>query len=193
MVLYKAAAEIPQILDPARRRFLGKAGLGFAAAMFPQALLANNFWEQPRTLWIKRAQTGETVRETYWANGRIVRPGYERICHVLRDVQAGVTGEMTLRVLDILAGTQGYFKAYGQDRLILATSGLRIKATNGKTEGAAKDSEHTRANACDFTMEGVTPSYLSKLGLYLQGGGIGLYTAKNFVHVDGGNVRFWQG
>lgn len=185
---------LPEIPNPSRRNFLFKAsGLALGTAMFPQVLLARGFWEQPRTLYIKRAQTGETVRETYWADGRIVRPGYERICHILRDVRADVAGQMTLQVLDVLAGTQGYFRAYGQDRLLIATSGKRTPATNGSTEGAAKDSEHMRDNAVDFYMEGVPAAYLSNLGLYLQGGGVGWYPAKNFVHVDGGRVRFWKG
>ncbi|CAM5223171.1 ATP-dependent RecD-like DNA helicase [Castellaniella defragrans] len=132
---------LPQIECPGRRRFLLASGSLGITAMFPQTLLAQGFWDQPRYLHIKRAQTGETVRETYWANGQIVRPGYERICHVLRDVQAGVKGQMTLRVLDILAGTQGWFRAYGQDRLIIATSGKRTPKTNSATEGAAKDSQ----------------------------------------------------
>ncbi|MGS1117403.1 YcbK family protein [Castellaniella sp. UC4442_H9] len=185
---------LPLITSPGRRRFLLNAsGLVAAATMFPHVLFAQGFWEQPRYLHIKRAQTGETVRETYWADGRIVRPGYERICHVLRDVQAGVAGQMTLRVLDILAGTQGWFRAYGQDRLIIATSGKRTPATNRATEGAAKDSQHMHDNAVDFLIDGVPTSYLSKLGLYLRGGGIGWYPNRHFVHVDGGWIRFWKG
>lgn len=184
---------LPLIECPGRRRFLFGAGSLGIATMFPQVLLAQGFWDQPRYIHIKRAQTGETVRETYWANGQIVRPGYERICHVLRDVQAGVTGQMTLRALDILAGTQGWFRAYGQDRLIIATSGKRTRKTNGATEGAAKDSQHLHDNAVDFLIEDVPASYLSKLGLYLQGGGIGWYPNRHFVHVDGGRIRFWKG
>lgn len=183
--------------SPARRQFLQKASaVGAATAaglIFPPGVLANDFWQRPRTLYLRRAGTNETIRETYWADGKILMPGYKRICHILRDVRAGVSTEMNLRLLDILAGTQGWFLSHRQDRLIVVTSGLRTEVTNANTEGAAKNSNHKDGRAADITIPDVPADYLAKLALYLQGGGVGWYPSRHFVHVDTGRQRFWKG
>lgn len=186
-----------EILSPDRRLFLKRAcALGSATAaglIFPPGVLANDFWHRPRTLYLRRAGTNEIIRETYWADGSMITPGYKRVCHLLRDVRAGVSGDMSPRLLDILAGIQGWFRSYKQDRLIVVTSGLRVETTNANTEGAAKNSRHKTGGAADITIPDVPADYLAKLGLYLQGGGVGWYPSKHFVHVDDWKQRFWKG
>lgn len=190
-------ADSPELLSPERRQFLLRASaLGASAAaslIFPPGVLANDFWERPRTLYLRRAGTDETVRTTYWADGQILQPGYASVCHVLRDVKAGVSADMSPRLLDILAGIQGWFRSYKQDRLIVVTSGLRTATTNANTEGAAKNSRHKTGGAADITIPDVPADYLAKLGLYLQGGGVGWYPSRHFVHVDDWKQRFWKG
>ncbi|ANN80896.1 YcbK family protein [Bordetella flabilis] len=186
-----------ELLSPDRRQFLLKASvLGGATAaglLFPPGVLANDFWQRPRTLYLRRAGTDELIRETYWADGSIVGPGYRRVCHLLRDVKAGVATDMSPRLLDILAGIQGWFRSYKQDRLIVVTSGLRTETTNANTEGAVKNSRHKTGGAADITIPDVPADYLAKLGLYLQGGGVGWYPNRHFVHVDDWRQRFWKG
>lgn len=185
------------VSSPDRRRFLlqGSSLLLSASAglIFPPGVLANDFWEQPRSLYLRRAGTDETIRETYWAHGKLVEPGYKSICHLLRDRRAGVSTEMSPRLLDILSGIQGWFKAFGQDRMIVVTSGYRTKKSNENIEGAAKNSRHMTGGAADITIPDVPSDYLAKLGLYLQGGGVGWYPSRHFVHVDDWKQRFWKG
>lgn len=185
------------LLSVNRRQFLLKgASLGLTAAtalIFPAGVLANDFWERPRTLYLRRAGTDETIRSTYWADGQIVKPGYEEVCHLLRDVKAGVSTDMSPRLLNILTGIQGWFRAHKQERLIVVTSGLRTDTTNANTEGAAKNSRHKTGGAADITIPDVPADYLAKLGLYLQGGGVGWYPSRHFVHVDDWKQRFWKG
>jgi uncharacterized protein YcbK (DUF882 family) len=45
--------------------------------------------------------------------------------------------------------------------------------------------------AVDFSVAGVDVSRLSHFGLWLRGGGVGIYPTRNFVHVDSGRVRSW--
>ena len=164
-----------------------------AGSMFPPDVLANGFWQRPRTLYLRRVGTNETIRETYWADGKIQRAGYAKVSHLLRDVQAGVSVDMSPRLLDILAGIQGWFRAHHQDRVIVVTSGLRTETTNANTEGAVKNSRHKTGGAADITIPNVPADYLAKLGLYLQGGGVGWYPNRHFVHVDDWTQRYWKG
>jgi len=169
-------------------------GAATAGAMiFPPSVLANDFWQRPRSLYLRRSGTNEIIRETYWADGVILTPGYKKICHLLRDTRANVSTDMSMRLLDILSGIQGWFRSYKQDRLIIVTSGLRIETTNANTEGAAKNSRHKTGGAADITIPDVPADYLAKLGLYLQGGGVGWYPSRHFVHVDDWRQRFWKG
>ena len=96
-------------------------------------------------------------------------------------------------LLDILRGMQGSFEAAGTSRPIILNSGYRSPQTNKKTEGAARNSQHLSGKAADIVIPDVPTDYLAKLALYLQGGGVGFYPSKGFVHVDSGNLRVWKG
>lgn len=170
--------------------------LGAATLAIPNLATAGttgniDFWSKPRRLQLRRPATGESVSTVYWEEGRIIRSEYDRINHILRDVRANETCAMDVNLLNILAGIQGWFSAYGQPRWIEVTSGYRTRATNGATEGAAKDSQHVEGKAADIRITGVPSEYLYRLGQYLQGGGVGWYPTRNFVHVDTGRLRTW--
>lgn len=188
-MIYSKPSE-KQNLCYGRRRFIiaGAAGL-----FLPSSVLGATFWDLPRLLHLRRASTGEVVKETYWANGKVVEPGYKKVCHLLRDVTANESIAMSLGLLDVLTGIQGWFRAYGQERLLIITSGYRSVRTNSATEGAAKNSLHTQGRAADITIPGVPVTYLANLGVYLRGGGVGWYPSRNFTHVDDGRIRTWKG
>lgn len=156
-------------------------------------VLADGFWEQPRTLHLKRTSNGEEVKATYWRDGRIVDSEYRRLCHLLRDTQANQSTDMHIVLLDIMAGMQGYFRAYGQDRIIMVNSGYRTPWTNANTEGAKKNSLHIKGEASDIWIPNVPVAYLANLAKWLRGGGVGIYPAKKIIHVDRGEIRQWRG
>ena len=158
-----------------------------------QPLASPAFWDLPRTLWLRRAATGEEIRETYFSNGRLQTRGYDRVCVLLRDVRTGQAVQMHAVLLDILRGMQGWLEGYGYPRPIIVNSGYRSRGTNAMTEGAALGSMHLRGRAADIRVPGVPTDYLARLGLYLSGGGVGFYPAKGFVHVDSGRLRAWRG
>ena len=155
--------------------------------------LAQSFWEYPRSLWLQRPATGEEQKVVYWADGQYDVEGYRRACHMLRDVQANVTVAMDPVLLDILRGIQGWFDIHGLQKPLILTSGYRSPRTNATTEGAARNSQHVAGKAADIRIPDVPASYLGKLAQYFQGGGVGFYYAKNFVHVDTGRLRVWTG
>lgn len=176
-----------------RRQFLSSIAIGTAAITAPGLALSQTFWESPRTLWLKRAGTQEEERLIYWANGQYLGDGYRQACNLLRDLKANQAVTMDPTLLDILRGIQGWFEAAGIYKPIIVSSGYRAPQTNANTEGAARNSMHLYGKAADLWLPDVPSDYLARLALYLQGGGVGVYTGRGFVHVDSGKLRTWRG
>lgn len=176
-----------------RRQFLTASCFALSPFGWASPAHAASFWDYPRTLWLKRPQTGEEQRLVYWANGQYDTNGYRQACHLLRDVQANQTVVMDPVLLDILRGIQGWFEAAGISKPIVINSGYRSPHTNANTEGAAKNSMHLHGKAADLWLPDVPADYLARLALYLQGGGVGIYASRGFVHVDSGRLRAWRG
>lgn len=175
-----------------------------------------DFWSVPRWVWIRRASTGEELKLTYWSDGHIHIPAHRQISWFLRDrrfeallasdstvlSQAIKRGRLSAAqmtpwalidpiVLDILYAYSAWLHVYGIHRAIECTSGFRHFLSNELTEGAAKDSWHTKAGAVDFFIPGVSTEQVARFGMWLAGGGVGLYRSKNFTHADRGRVRSW--
>ncbi|WP_232290841.1 YcbK family protein [Polaromonas naphthalenivorans] len=152
-----------------------------------------DFWSMPRTLHLYRPATRETVHATYFANGEVILCEYEKLCILLRDVQAGQAVQMSLVTLDILAGIQGWLRANGINSPLHTNSGYRSPLTNNHTEGAAKNSRHMYGMAWDGRVPQVSTESLARFAVYLKGGGVGFYQEKNFLHIDSGSLRTWRG
>ena len=185
------------ILVPGRRRFLMQLAGVAACVAAPAYGQSADFWSIPREIWLYRpAGKGqprdEQVRAVYWADGKLIPEGYIKLCHILRDVQAGQVVQFDLVTLDIARGVYGWLRANGIDRPLIVNSGYRSPRTNAH-EGGARNSLHTRAQALDLRIEGVSPAALSQFGRYLAGGGVGYYPSKNFTHLDRGRIRNWVG
>jgi uncharacterized protein YcbK (DUF882 family) len=185
------------ILAPGRRRFLQQLAGTAACVAAPAFGQSSDFWSLPRELWLYRpAGKGqprdEQVRVVYWADGRIIPEGYIEICRILRDVQAAQVVQFDLVTLDIARGVYGWLRANGIDKPLIINSGYRSPHTNAN-EGGVRNSLHTRAQALDLRIEGVSTEALSRFGRYLAGGGVGYYPSKNFTHLDRGRIRNWVG
>lgn len=214
------------------RRNSLKAIAATAAAVFAPAVHARTeagfeggnaedtpgFWERPRWVWLRRAQSGEQLRLVYWRDGQILDEAHQQISWLLRDLrfermlsdgspligraldQGRIRQEhlspwvmMDPTMIDVLYAYSAWLHNFGMGRAIEATSGFRHVITNDMTEGAARGSEHTRGRAADITVPGVGVTSLARLGVYLRGGGVGVYQARNFLHIDSGRVRSWAG
>jgi uncharacterized protein YcbK (DUF882 family) len=173
----------------------GHASTVLAAPPANAPVLDNNFWEKPRELWLKRSQTGDELRAVYWKDGTFLVEGYVGLCKLLRDVRADQAVQMDPLLLDVLAGMQGYYRAFGWNQPIYVTSGFRSVATNKAlvSEGAALNSMHLYGKAADIHMPGIPVTHLGKVKQYLHDGGVGFYERRGFVHVDTGTLRSWRG
>lgn len=170
---------------------LAKTGL-----LLPQYYADDNtsaeFWAKPRVLNLYRPVTGEHRQVCYWRDGAVDYKGYAEACHMLRDVRAGVTMAIDLRLLNILRGTAGWLEAsYGIHDPYEIHSGARTDKTNNATEGAAKDSLHKKGMASDGKIRGLPVDYLGSLIAAYRAGGVGFYVAREFIHQDVGRVRYW--
>jgi uncharacterized protein YcbK (DUF882 family) len=169
--------------------------VALAAVPLRLGQIPDNFWSQPRELWLRRQGTTEEIREVYWRDGNIVPEGYWKICALLRDAKANVMTTMDPGILDVLWGITGYYRAWRWMQPIVATSGFRTLATNSSLmhEGAARNSMHLYGKAIDVFIKGVPPKDIGILGLHLRQGGVGFYPSKGFTHLDTGRMRTWRG
>lgn len=180
------------LLLPSRRKILRAATGAIASLALPALAQLPNFWDMPRELWLYRPDTNEQVRAVYWANGVIVPEGYDAICRLLRDTHMNMAVQFDLVTLDIARGVFGWLQGAGVDRPLIINSGYRHPKTNA-TEGGVRNSLHTRAQAIDMRIDGVSNESVARFGLYLAGGGVGFYPGKQFTHMDRGRIRFWRG
>ena len=180
------------------RRQLLAASAALPAIFMGQASAANvqvapDFWSQPRYVWLKDQASGEEIKETYWADGRIIMPNYEKICWFLRDRKRDEAVYYSTVVLDVMYATAGWLAYFKMPRAIVKTSAYRHPKTNAAIEGAVKDSFHTKGRAIDGYIPGVPIDRTATFGKWLQAGGIGFYPSRNFTHWDDGNQRVWKG
>ncbi len=61
------------------------------------------------------------------------------------------------------------------------------------SEGVANNSLHTYGMAIDVRVPGAPVEYVWRTALDLGMGGCGLYRSSDFVHLDVGPVRSWDG
>lgn len=175
------------------RRHLFGLGLGAVGA----SLLGSGAWanEMPaRSLSFQNLHTGEKLKATYWAGGRYIEDALAEVNNVLRDFRTGDVHRMDPRLLDKLTVIRARLEVSAPIQII---SGYRSPASNAKlaarSEGVARHSLHMEGQAIDIRIEGVDLDRVHKAALGLGEGGVGLYPVSNFVHVDTGRTRRWQG
>lgn len=181
-----------------RRRFLaiGAGALVTAAAgMTARSASAQSAIITPeRTLSIYNLHTGENLKTAYWVQGEYIPESLTDINHLLRDFRNNEIKPIHLGLLNLL---HDITQRLGTSKPIQLISGYRSPATNAqlhaRSSGVAKHSLHMDAMAADIRIPGHDLSELHKVAMAMQGGGVGYYPKSDFVHVDIGRVRYWNG
>lgn len=173
---------------------LNRRALIGAALTLPLATPALASSPAPRSLSILNLHTGERLAATYWEAGAYVEDALAGLAKVLRDHRTGETHAMAPRLLDLVANLQAEFSA----KPVQVISGYRSPRTNEALRrsgggGVAKRSLHMDGLAMDIRMPGVDLARLRDAAWGLQSGGVGYYPGSDFVHVDVGRVRRWNG
>lgn len=181
-----------------RRRFLaiGAGALVTAAAgMTSRSASAQSAIITPeRTLSFYNLHTGENLKTAYWVEGEYIPESLSEINHLLRDFRNNEIKPIHLGLLNLL---HDITLRLGTSKPIQLISGYRSPATNAqlheRSSGVAKHSLHMDGMAADIRIPGHDLSELHKVAMSMQGGGVGYYPKSDFVHVDIGRVRYWNG
>ena len=185
-----------------KRRELLKLGLaaGLGAGLSPVlgstalAQTAPALSTDPRRVVVHNLHTGESLDAVYWEQGRYVPDALGAVNKVLRDYRTGDVHTMDPRLLDLLHQVHG---RVGGQQPFQVISGYRSPRTNAlmhaRSGQVAAHSLHMDGMAIDVRMEGVALDHLHKAAADLKIGGVGLYPASDFVHMDVGRVRYWTG
>ena len=64
---------------------------------------------------------------------------------------------------------------------------------NKNSSGVAKKSLHMQGKAIDIRLPGRQLSELRKMAQNMKVGGVGFYPGSEFIHLDTGRVRSWNG
>ena len=147
-----------------------------------------------RRVAVHNLHTGDKLDAVYFESGKYVPDALAEAMRVLRDWRNGEEHVMDPRLFDVLHRLGGKVEARAPFQII---SGYRSPKTNAmmheRSHGVAAHSQHMLGKALDIRVDGVQLADLHKAALGLGAGGVGFYPVSNFVHVDVGPVRTWQG
>ncbi|MBK9031804.1 MAG: DUF882 domain-containing protein [Myxococcales bacterium] len=111
----------------------------------------------------------------------------------LRDHYTNDPTHMDPRLIGVLREAAVHFRS----TRIEIVSGFRAPKYNlmlrKKGHEVARDSQHTHGTAVDFRIPGVSTEALHAWAVGRKLGGVGIYRASQFVHMDTGRVRYWSG
>jgi uncharacterized protein YcbK (DUF882 family) len=148
----------------------------------------------PRRAYLHNLHTDEWLDEVYFENGHYVPGALAAAMRVLRDWRDGEEHAMDPRLFDLLHNLRSGIETSAPFQII---SGYRSPATNAmlheRSGEVAAKSQHLLGKALDIRIEGVDLARLHSAALSLKLGGVGYYPASDFVHVDVGPVRRWDG
>jgi uncharacterized protein YcbK (DUF882 family) len=177
------------------RRSLLTAGLGLAGGLLAVQAFADVLPPlAARRVGFNCLHTGERLDIAYFENGAYVPTALTAVNHVLRDWRDNETHEIAPQLLDLLTALSAKLGTTGAVDVIC---GYRSPATNAmlhaRSSEVAVGSLHLKGQAIDIRVPGVDTARVRDAAQSLAIGGVGYYPTSDFVHVDIGRVRRWQG
>lgn len=187
-------------MGPQNWTSLGRQSLlAASAAMWASSSLASpirnlKLRNATRRLRMLPVHTGETLDSVYWTNGRISASAQKAISWIMRDWRTGAAIPIDSRLIDILSAAHRRLRTARPLELV---SGYRSPETNlilrVRSDGVAPRSPHMVGMAADIRIPGGTLDEISRAAEASGAGGIGTFPGPNFVHIDCGRQRSWQG
>ncbi len=176
-----------------RRAFLRTiSGLTAGLAVSSSAFGKVNRPSPEKTLALHNLHTGESLKTTFYAAGGYLPESLSEINYLLRDHRANQIYQMDPKLLHLLYDLKGLLGASQPFHVI---SAYRSPATNAMlsqhSNKVAKKSLHMQGKAIDIRLPGVDIKHLHRAALSLKGGGVGLYSRSDFIHLDVGRLRRW--
>jgi uncharacterized protein YcbK (DUF882 family) len=178
-----------------RRRFTAAA---LAGAVVPLAACASAktpaFGRSERWLELYNTHTEETLSVAFADAQGLIAGGLERLQYFLRDFRVQAEHPMDPALYGQLWDLARAARCEPRFQVI---SGYRSPTTNEQLREAghavAEHSLHMEGRAIDVRLDGCQLAKLKALALLAARGGVGYYPREDFVHLDTGRVRTWQG
>lgn len=178
-----------------RRKWLSLGGIMLGATLLPNCLLASVSTPKPRILKFRNINTGEKLNLDFIVGKGFSAVNLKKLDYLMRDRRTNQVHKIDPKLFTKL--NHIHRQAGVAQAEILIICGYRAPATNAKmhqrSRGVASNSYHTRGQAIDFRLQGVSLAKVRQLAEGLKNGGVGYYPKSNFVHIDTGPVRSWRG
>lgn len=147
-----------------------------------------------RSLSFDHLHTGERLSVDYAEGEAYLPDALARVDHVLRDHYSDEIHPIDPSLLDLLHEVQ---RRAGSRAPLQVISGYRSPQTNARLRaegrGVGTRSLHMRGKAIDIRLADVPSAAIRDMALSMQRGGVGYYARNDFVHLDVGRVRRWNG
>lgn len=147
-----------------------------------------------RRIRMYSGRTGERLDMVYWIDGDYIKDAVREINHFMRDWRTDEVKAIDLRTIDIMAASHNLLDV---NEPYMMLSGYRSPKTNAmlrsRSRGVAKNSLHMRGQAADLRLSSRSVTQMANAAIACRAGGVGKYRRSNFVHMDCGVVRSWNG
>jgi uncharacterized protein YcbK (DUF882 family) len=183
-------------MNCSRRQALGLLACAAGASLLTRPARGE---DSSPTLMVKRIalnnlHTGEALDIEYFRDGLYLPDALARIEILLRDFRNGEKHAIDPVLIDYLHEVARASRVEPEFAVI---SGYRSPETNELlrrgSSGVAAHSMHLEGRAVDVRLAGVDCADLAACARSLARGGVGYYRASDFVHLDTGAFRTWQG
>ncbi|ETD01649.1 YcbK family protein [Rhodobacter capsulatus] len=172
----------------------------FAATLVVAAPKASNAFSflrgagDIRRIHMYSGRTGESLDTIYWIEGEYIPEALKEITRFMRDWRTNDVKTIDPRTVDIAAASH---RLLDTSEPYMLLSGYRSPATNAmlrsRSGGVARNSLHMRGMAADLRLKSRSVGQIYSAALSCHAGGVGKYARSDFVHMDCGNIRSWQG
>lgn len=147
-----------------------------------------------RRISMYSGRTGESIDMIYWVEGKYVPEALTEITSFMRDWRTDEVMTIDPRTIDIAAASH---RLMDTSEPYMLLSGYRCPATNAmlraRSRGVAKHSLHMKGMAADLRLKSRSVPQIYSAAMTCHAGGVGKYMRSNFVHMDCGAVRTWNG
>ncbi len=180
-------------MQASRRQFL-QWGLTSTLLFHTSLSLADKLSQPRRDIAFDNLHTGEKLKVTYWEAGFYKTDALKQVNYILRDHRTDEQMPIDRLLLDLLNLLHNKVASESPFQII---SGYRSYQTNAMlrktSDGVAKKSLHMVGKAIDVRLADIELSQLRQAALELNMGGVGYYPKSNFIHLDTGRPRHWEG
>lgn len=167
---------------------------GFAVALAAPTVLSAAPGPATRRFWMTSIHTREQIDTIYFRNGNYDPKAIRAIRYFMRDWRTNDVFDMEISAIDLWSDLH---RELGTNHPFQLISGYRSPKTNAglraKSSGVAKKSYHMRGMAADLRLSDRNLNQIAEAASRIGAGGIGLYPKSDFIHIDSGRARRWQG